>query len=515
MCHHCLMNRREFHSLGALGLAGAVALPSFLTASALADNPQNIDWNPDTPLINIGKAIRVQPILMYSEQPPREKTSYKSWGIVNNAQEASEEAKRIQSDLAQLETLSEFPMEILPLVTVQTTEEANNVQKNDFDVVLLFPATGGGDLLQACFAQQPNRDTIIFARHQNGPIYYWYEALSTRLLKSRTDVEVAENSAMSHGPVTVYDVVIDDVEEVVWRLRALYGLKNFIGRRIVALGGPMGKYDGKAPEVAADRYGMEIISVSYDDFDRRMKEMMNDEKWQAKANAWTDRYLALPKTTLDTQRPFVVKSFFLYVYFKELLHKFDTDLFTINGCMGHPMPVTDTTACLPLSILNDEGYIAMCESDFVLIPAAVFVRQIASKPVFMHNSTFPHKGIVTCAHCTGPRRMDGVRYEPVRIMTHYESEFGAAPKVDMPIGQKVTFLDPEFSNRRWLAFTGTVKANPFYASCRSQQDVAIDGDWKKLLHEVRDSHWVMVYGSYVDELEYASKKIGMDCVRLD
>jgi len=509
------MNRREFHSLGALGLAGAVVLPSFLATSALAVDQKRIEWNPDAPLINTGKAIRVQPILMYSEQPPVAKTSYKSWGIVHSAEEAAEEAKRIQNDLARLETLTEFPIEFLPLAIVQTPEEANNVHKNDFDVVLLFPATGWGDLLQACFAQQPNRDTIIFARHRNGPLYYWYEALSTRFLKSRTNDEVAQNSAASHGPVTVYDVVIDELEEVVWRLRALYGLKNFIGRRIVALGGPMGKYDEKAPEVSRNRYGMEIVSVGYDDFERRMKEMMNDAEWQAKANAWTDRYLALPKTTLDTKRPFVVNSFYLYVYFKELLQKFDTDMFTINSCMGQAIPIADTTACLTLSILNDEGYFAMCESDFVLVPAAMFVRQIASKPVFMHNSTFPHRGIVTCAHCTGPRRMDGVRYEPVRIMTHYESEFGAAPKVDMPIGQKVTFLNPEFSNRRWLAFTGTVQANPLYACCRSQQDVAIDGDWKKLLHEVRDSHWVMVYGSYVDELEYASKKIGMDCVRLD
>jgi len=512
------MNRREFHTLGALGLAGVAALPSLFVASALADDGNStppIEWNPDAPLVNIGKAIRVQPIFMYREQPPREKSSYKSWGNINNATEAAEEIKRLQNDLERLEKLAEFPMEILPLVTVQTREEAENVQKNDFDVVLFFPANGSRDVLEACFAQQPNRDTIIFARHQNGPLYYWYQALSTKFLKTRTDAEVAENSAKSHGAVSVYDVVIDEWAEVVWRLRALYGLKNFIGSRIVALGGPMGKYDGKAPDVARERYGFDIISVGYDDLERRLKEIMNDANWQAKVNAWTDRYLALPNTTLVTKRPFVVNCFYLYVYFRELLRKYDTDLFTINSCMGQVIPLSDTTACLTLSLMNDEGYVAMCESDFVVVPAAVFVRQITSKPVFMHNSTFPHKGIVTCAHCTGPRRMDGIRYEPARILTHYESEFGAAPKVEIPVGQKVTFLNPEFANRRWLAFTGTVKANPFYPICRSQQEVALDGDWKKLLHEVRDSHWIMAYGSYVNELEYASKKIGMDCVRLD
>ena len=41
---------------------------------------------------------------------------------------------------------------------------------------------------------------------------------------------------------------------------------------------------------------------------------------------------------------------------------------TINGCMSTIMPISETTACLPLSTLNDDGYMAFCESDFVVIP---------------------------------------------------------------------------------------------------------------------------------------------------
>ncbi len=94
-------------------------------------------------------------------------------------------------------------------------------------------------------------------------------------------------------------------------------------------------------------------------------------------------------------------------------------------------------------------------------------------------------------------------------MTHYESEYGAAPKVEMPIGQQVTFLDPEYSTGRWLGFTGIVKSNPSYEICRSQQDVEIQGDWKKLVNEVRDSHWMMAYGDHLKELAYATRKIGI------
>jgi hypothetical protein len=97
-------------------------------------------------------------------------------------------------------------------------------------------------------------------------------------------------------------------------------------------------------------------------------------------------------------------------------------------------------------------------------------------------------------------------------MTHYESEYGAAPKVEIPIGQEVTFIDPEYSTGRWVGFKGNVRDNPLYDICRSQQDVEIQGDWSQLVKEVRDSHWMMTYGDSLKEAGYASRKIGIKWV---
>jgi hypothetical protein len=105
--------------------------------------------------------------------------------------------------------------------------------------------------------------------------------------------------------------------------------------------------------------------------------------------------------------------------------------------------------------------------------------------------------------------MDGKRYEPARIMTHYESDFGAAPKVEIPVGQQVTFIDPQYATGRWLGMKGIVRDNPFLPICRSQQDVEILGDWKRLVAETRDSHWMMAYGDYLKEIGYATRKIGI------
>ncbi len=110
--------------------------------------------------------------------------------------------------------------------------------------------------------------------------------------------------------------------------------------------------------------------------------------------------------------------------------------------------------------------------------------------------------------------MDGKRYEPAKIVTHFEPEYGAAPKVEIPRGQQVTFVNPEYSTGRWVGFKGVVKGNPSYEICRSQQDVEIVGDWRKLVKEVRDSHWMMTYGDHLKELEYASRKIGINWVNI-
>ena len=58
----------------------------------------------------------------------------------------------------------------------------------------------------------------------------------------------------------------------------------------------------------------------------------------------------------------------LYGLFKDLMRENGAEAFTIKDCMRTIMPMSRTTACLTLGLLNDEGLLAFCESDFVIIP---------------------------------------------------------------------------------------------------------------------------------------------------
>ena len=57
-----------------------------------------------------------------------------------------------------------------------------------------------------------------------------------------------------------------------------------------------------------------------------------------------------------------------------------------------------------------------------------------------------------------------------------------------------------------MGYRGKVAEVPDYPACRSQIDMAIDGDWRKLLQDMPGFHTVLCYGDYLREVGYALKK---------
>ena len=151
------------------------------------------------------------------------------------------------------------------------------------------------------------------------------------------------------------------------------------------------------------------MEVSYDNLAARLQALAADPQLQQQCATWTEQYLALPGTRLETEKHFVQRAFACTWCSDNGCANMTRPAITINQCMGTILSASNTTACMPLSWLNDEGFLAFCESDFVVVPPGILLHYISGKPVVMHNSTFPHKGMVTCAHCTAPRRMNGKR----------------------------------------------------------------------------------------------------------
>jgi hypothetical protein len=106
--------------------------------------------------------------------------------------------------------------------------------------------------------------------------------------------------------------------------------------------------------------------------------------------------------------------------------------------------------------------------------------------------------------------MDGRNLAPARILTHFESDYGAAPKVEMLVGQVVTNVMPDFAFKRYAGLSGKIVDNPFMDICRSQIDISYNCESRKVAEKMPGFHWITVYGDYIRETGYALKKIGIE-----
>jgi hypothetical protein len=446
------------------------------------------------------KPLIVKPVLSYETPTRRDQTSWRSWGGIQTQQDAESEAARIRGELNKLRSAADFPVTILPLSMGRSPEELAAAKEEiaSADVVVLYAAGGWA----VDFVSKIAKDVIFFCRHKSGPVYLWYEIISPRYLRQHSDgLKVKGRDDQ--------DVVIDSQEELMWRFRALCGLKNTRGSRVVAIGGPSGWATPAAPKLAKDIWNLDIQTVSYNELGELIQAARADKTAVDTARRRAVEYLKAPGVSLETERRFVENAFLLEAVFRGLMHKADCRALTINSCMGTIMPIAETTACMPISTLNDDGYLIFCESDFVVIPAGILLSSIAGRPFFMNDPTYPHDGLITLAHCTGARRMDGKNLEPVRILTHFESDYGAAPKVAMRHGQMTTNIAPDFAAQRFVGLRGEIVDTPFLPICRNQIDIRFQCDSLKLAERMPGFHWMTCYGDYTKELGYALKRVGI------
>jgi len=499
-CHCCpdstwhrqlAVSRRGFLTTAAVGGAALTGLSWAQLAQA---------GGGEVPMPPKRQTLKVLPILVWNHAVPVEQRSWRSWGGIERPEQAAEEVTRIQGELAGIAEKADFPVQFLTVASVNDVNQmADSAELKEADAVIVY---GAGSRVNGC--QNFGKDVILFQRHRSGPLYLQYEVVSPRFLRQHTDNLALENIAYE-------DVVTDSLDELTWRLRALCGLKNTKSSKIMCIGGPDGWAQPKdvIPELVKKVWGMDLQTVTYDELGKLIEEARADKAAVALARKRAEEYLALPDTKLETKREYVDNCFLLDQVFRHIMVEGDCRAITVFGCMSTIMPIAQTTACLTLSTLNDDGYLAFCESDFVVIPSGILLANISNVPVFLNDPTYPHDSVITLAHCTGPRMMNGTSRDPARIVTHFESDYGAAPKVEMPKGQVVTNIAPDFKSERWMGLRGKIVDAPFLPICRDQIDVGYDVPDEIVAERMPGFHWMTCYGDYLKEIGYAIRRVGI------
>lgn len=450
-----------------------------------------------------GMPLRVRPVFVYHIPQRVEKTSWRPYGGSRVQADIEKEAAQIKAELEKLVGESDFPIETLPLLMVASEADAKAAASSDCDVILLYACSGQRGWIETIAASKNPK--IVFVRHKSGTVYFWYEVAHWWLLRKLGD-EITEPN------IGIEDIVVDDYGEVQWRLRAWYGLKNTRGTKCVAVGGLQAYSEpGQrlGPDYAKNTWGFDITVVPDAEVGRRLEKARADTGLMSEMEREAEALLSQPGVTLQTEKRFVVNSFLAIRVFREILKENGATNLGVANCMGSLIRMLDTPPCLVLAMLNDEGLTGFCHADYTHTPPGILLRWISGKPSFVCNSHFPHDGQITLAHCAAPRRMNGRDYEPTQIVTHFESDYGAATKVEYRKGQVTTNIIPNVSCTKWFGFRGKVIESPAYDMCRSQMDVAIDGDWRRLLRDMQGFHTIVCYGDYLREVGYALRAVRM------
>ncbi len=488
------LSRRHFlQGMGAAGLAaGALALSASGSRSATA---QPVSGKEPFPR---GAALRVKPILIYDVPTRAEQTSWRSYGAIHTPAAAREEAGRIERELARLQDQAEFPIQLQGLEVLDSQAKLAQFETSGADLCLVYAAG-------YCTQWPLSVPMIMFVRHRSGPFYLGFEIVHWRFLRQNGDTLALKGFDAD-------DVVVDSQDELLWRMRALYGLKNAKGTKMLTIGG-LEAYSSLAqengPRVARDLWGYEFVNVTDADFARRLQAARADESVVRRVEEQTTTLLNSANVKVETDRQFIFNSYMALHVCRQLLQETGASNFGFARCMGHEqISMLGTPPCFVLSLANDEGYTAYCHTDLSHTMPGVLLRWIASRPTFVCNSHHPHDGLFFVAHCQAPRRMNGREFEPATIMTHYESDYGAACRTHYTKDQVVTVVIPNLACSKWQGFRGTIVGTPTYPACRSQMEIRIDGDWKRLVREMEGFHTQVVYGDYTREVGYALKKLG-------
>ena len=194
----------------------------------------------------------------------------------------------------------------------------------------------------------------------------------------------------------------------------------------------------------------------------------------------------------------LVKSLRMYLALKGLLNEYGASALTIRcfDLLRHGV-----TACLALSMLNDEGFVAGCEGDVPAVLTMAVLKLISGSPAFMGNVAWVDEGEGTLllAHCTAPVSI-GQGYA---LRTHFESGLSVAVEARPRRGEVVTLARIDWRSMTLRVGMGTVlnDAPVTTNSCRTQVLVRVR-DAGRVVREPVGNHYALVPGDWVRPLKH-------------
>lgn len=315
------------------------------------------------------------------------------------------------------------------------------------------------------------------------PPYYLVASNESNALAATSEIASYLNSLnVKHEIFYSDDLMAHDIITLACAYRAKERLMNL---RLGVIGEPSDWLIASTVNynAAKKKFGLDILDIDINELYRFIEKPYRIE--------YPDIY-----TTLGKKNPFddrlLFESMLVYNGLKKIIKRHQLNGLTIR-CFDL-VKKYKISACLAISLLNDEGYIASCEGDVASLITMTIIRCLTSKQAFMANLSNVNLTNKECvfAHCTIPLSM----CQNYVLDHHYETNDSLAIKGEMYLGNiSIIKLSPDLSELRVL-YGKIISPLSLSNYCKTQIKVRFDFDMDNFIDSKFANHNLIIYGKY-------------------
>ncbi len=187
---------------------------------------------------------------------------------------------------------------------------------------------------------------------------------------------------------------------------------------------------------------LRIIDCPGEGYDEAFKQVTESDELRAVA----DFYMKAAKKIVEPAPSQILHAVKHYMVLRRLIRDGGYDGCSVRGglCIGADGP-TSNPACVALSKLLDEGFVAACEGDAAAAMCQFLTLSLFDMPGLMGNpSADTVNDWMVVSHCTSALKLEGIYKDyqaPFTLRDFHNTGGGVCPMVAWPIGRRATIMD--------------------------------------------------------------------------
>ncbi len=280
------------------------------------------------------------------------------------------------------------------------------------------------------------------------------------------------------------------------------------------------------PEKLKDQFGVELVTVSYDDLSKEMDMTRDSPEERKKALEMAEiMYDNAEHAYLD--KKYVARSMEFYNTVIRMMKKNDCNAFTIECfefCSSRLPQKWKITPCLVHTMFKDLGIPSACEGDLGGLLSMHLLMSLSKKSSHLGNMFYREEGKMEINHSAPGIKMNGYDKEPLpyQLGRFVEAGWGTKAVVDFVNNEvkTVTVARMNPTATGLLVLKGKlVDSNGYNEDLRGCSVSAFivgkdSGTADEFMRKQADygNHLVWVYGDYSDQLVKLGELLGIDVV---